>query len=105
MIKVNKMSNDDELMAAIKDLRKQPHAQKTKAKAKTEPDRQELTSGPPPPGSPTKGIFPNPYGRKGDPNLPKKDKALKPETIEKEGRQLRELQSLPSQLSKKALKR
>jgi hypothetical protein len=105
MIKVNKMSNDDELMAAIKDLRKQPLAQKTKAKAKTEPGRQELTSGPPPPGSPAKGIFPNPYGRKGDPNLPKKDKALKPETIEKEGRQLRELQSLLSQLSKKALKR
>ena len=99
------MSNDDELMAALKDLRKQPLAQKTKAKAKTEPGRQELTPGPPAPGSPAKGIFPNPYGRRGDPNLPKKDKAPKPETIEKEGRQLRELQSLLSQLSKKALKR
>ena len=99
------MSNDDELMAALKDLRTQPRTQNTKAKAKTEPGLQEPTPGPPASGSPAKGIFPNPYGRKGDPNLPKKDKGLKPETIEKEGRQLRELQSLLSQLSKKALKR
>lgn len=99
------MSNDDELMAALKDLRQQPLVQKTKAKAKTEPGLQELTPGPPTFGSPAKGIFPNPYGRRGDPNLPKKDKAPKLETIEKEGRQLRELQSLLSQLSKKALKR
>jgi len=99
------MDNNDELMAALKDLRKQPLSQKAEAKTKTEPGRQEPTPGPPAPGSPAKGIFPNPYGRRGDPKLPKKDKAPKPETIGKEGRQLRELQSLLSQLSKKALKR